>query len=1675
MEAANSGVAATTPSPAADSSSDSTQAFDFGWVPSDVVRALLEEVGNFRARAGAIELLHAAVLDAARDPAAVLRTLASFLDFLKRLVLDANFKIAISAMTILEDLVGLLGADAQPQLGALAAPLTERLGDNVQMVRQAAAHAIAALCRALGPHAVLTALGGTFTHPNWRVREEAVNAYTSALLSHPKEQFDYPTCVRALAGSAADGTPRVAAAALEAFAVVHTRLGALLQGLLTAVGVPEAVKTAVAERIRQAPALGLPSLDADGNLQHQPHARPPSAQRPKPAAAPTARSQQLTHAATLPASVGRAASMPSTAMQQLTPPSIPPGGVAAGGPSNTPWLEPRDPEGMPAGRTQSLPLPAAASAAALGPSAATAAADAGGWSWSPVFGEATAVDASGCSQTAAQAAPEFSTPSCTSSSLAGSLEADGSWAVERSGGSLLNWRRPARRTNQLSFTGAPASRAAAAGGASTGSSSRGSSSSPSSARSTVLGRAEGTEARTGDREHQQGRGGLRSFSLSRAQSATPDFGAAAAAVPAAAMAKCSTLPRQPHTGGALQPAVLLAGSSAPGEYNADLYSSVRNWQLQKQGSSASGDGGASAPDSWAEPPGQDSKLTVEPRSESLLQWRLPGRQGAGSASAQQATAGALQAGLRQQGPADPAAAAQPPSPARIGSASLKRAFKSISKKIFGTEAAASGVSDQQQQQQQQQQQREQQGSLPGQHPGTEGWSIPAARKEQQLPEQVATPVAGAAKSADPYLETGVPEAGCQLDVLDPGSGQPGTLAGGGPGTGADRLSRLKRLSERRRVWSAPLVPQPSQDVAACSEAAQEPETAAVSSPAVTAALPGDEVTPAGEATAVSGAAAGSDGSPGPRPGLQALKSRARTARTLSSAGGTLVPPPTAGGGSGGPYLQYSMEAVDAVFGPDQPVLGSRPSLASAAGSGLWGPLKTAGSRGSGNLGSGNLAALFSSGSSTPARTSGLLRGASGSSSGSMQWPDSPAGRHDSPGRSVWRTGSGALPDSPTGAWKDGPLVDGWATLNSLADTSPLAQPEAALQQALAALQAAALAQKKELDWQAQHEALRTLRRLAVHHPALVAPAATLHALVALAAPVIDALRSTLARLAIAVFQSLVEALGPAMDPELEAFVPLLLKRAGQVSISGRDNFLAAEADRVLTALVTHAGEARCAAALLSSLSSKSPDIRARAAMHLASCLQQHGGRLVGAAGAGSALTPRLLRAAVALLEEGALEARTAGKRMLFELRGLLDAAAAAGLGDDFKRCLDRLECKADKVWEVLESGRMPSMLARLPSASFRPPPGTSPSSPKAVPYSPIRPGPVAPGASTTGPAARLGPVGSGSGPGSSASNAASAQGPSARLAHAASGGVGPLLGALPASRWQPSARRGSTAAPGGSARGGIAEGDRGSMAAAAWRRGSRPGSASCFGPAPAGSLAGLEPELQQRLEGAAAQLASPEWKSRLEGLQAVQAAVGSAVGALPTAAQLWLADSLRERVGDANLRCQQQALAVLNSVLACTGTDLVPAAPALLPAICKCLDSGNPSVRQASSQALDAALATWPAHVHLPLLAGALGSPVGTARGKEALLQRLASLAPVLWAAEPLLLRQHLLPAVFALLAAGRRPELRQLAQGVLPGLASLLGGELSAAAMAAPLLAPAQQAAIAELVSAAQAGGRTE
>lgn len=113
-------------------------------------------------------------------------------------------------------------------------------------------------------------------------------------------------------------------------------------------------------------------------------------------------------------------------------------------------------------------------------------------------------------------------------------------------------------------------------------------------------------------------------------------------------------------------------------------------------------------------------------------------------------------------------------------------------------------------------------------------------------------------------------------------------------------------------------------------------------------------------------------------------------------------------------------------------------------------------------------------------------------------------------------------------------------------------------------------------------------------------------------------------------------------------------------------------------------------------------------------------------------------------------------------------------------------------------------------------------------------------------------------------------------------------------------------------------------------------------------------------------------------------------------------------------------------------------------------------------------LRSSPAASHLPPFAAALGSPAGSARGKALLLDRLVVMPPRVWQSAPALVKKHVAPALFALLGAERRPELRQMVRGVLAVLAKSMGPELAAAASGLPA---AQQEVVREIV-AAQRGG---
>lgn len=78
-----------------------------------------------------------------------------------------------------------------------------------------------------------------------------------------------------------------------------------------------------------------------------------------------------------------------------------------------------------------------------------------------------------------------------------------------------------------------------------------------------------------------------------------------------------------------------------------------------------------------------------------------------------------------------------------------------------------------------------------------------------------------------------------------------------------------------------------------------------------------------------------------------------------------------------------------------------------------------------------------------------------------------------------------------------------------------------------------------------------------------------------------------------------------MDAQLEILVPLLLKRSGEVSTAGRDNFLARSAEQAVQALSASVSPSRFIMALLVSSRHRSPATRAKAALHLDSALQMY--------------------------------------------------------------------------------------------------------------------------------------------------------------------------------------------------------------------------------------------------------------------------------------------------------------------------------------------------------------------------------------------------------------------------------------------------------------------------------------
>lgn len=231
-------------------------------VPSDIAGAL-RDIGQWRARAEAMDQLQQHVRAMESIPQ---KDVSGLVTFILSLVKDPNFKISVSAMNLLAHVARTSKSAMHRHIGAVTPPLLEKLMDGKLLMRQSAHLVFTALLKSCGPQAVLPQLVSHSSHFAWRVREELVNVYITAMLLLSPTSFDWPSTARFLLDLLDDAKQRVRLAALEAFGVLASKVAdSRLRNILMAIDCSPSSQKLILERA-QSP--DLPRLNSEGYVQH---------------------------------------------------------------------------------------------------------------------------------------------------------------------------------------------------------------------------------------------------------------------------------------------------------------------------------------------------------------------------------------------------------------------------------------------------------------------------------------------------------------------------------------------------------------------------------------------------------------------------------------------------------------------------------------------------------------------------------------------------------------------------------------------------------------------------------------------------------------------------------------------------------------------------------------------------------------------------------------------------------------------------------------------------------------------------------------------------------------------------------------------------------------------------------------------------------------------------------------------------------------------------------------------------------------------------------------------------------------------------------------------------------------------------------------------------------------
>eukprot|EP00201_Polytomella_parva_P005862 CAMPEP_0175084752 /NCGR_PEP_ID=MMETSP0052_2-20121109/28248_1 /TAXON_ID=51329 ORGANISM="Polytomella parva, Strain SAG 63-3" /NCGR_SAMPLE_ID=MMETSP0052_2 /ASSEMBLY_ACC=CAM_ASM_000194 /LENGTH=361 /DNA_ID=CAMNT_0016356619 /DNA_START=100 /DNA_END=1185 /DNA_ORIENTATION=- len=237
---------------------------EFGFVPKSVINDL-QDIGNWKLRASAIDSLQKSLREVS-DKSTILPGLSQFVSFLMSLLADPNFKIAISSMTILGDLILKVGKDIEPYLRTIIPGLIEKFSDSKILVRSANMKALKKLMTVTLPRSVLPILSSGLTHSNWRVREEILNTHILVLLQYNKETYNFQSIFDRFKDGLTDDNDKVQRAALEGLAVLRSKMSGLeFEAALARTNLSDDLYSRVSQRLTVS---AIASINADGMVEH---------------------------------------------------------------------------------------------------------------------------------------------------------------------------------------------------------------------------------------------------------------------------------------------------------------------------------------------------------------------------------------------------------------------------------------------------------------------------------------------------------------------------------------------------------------------------------------------------------------------------------------------------------------------------------------------------------------------------------------------------------------------------------------------------------------------------------------------------------------------------------------------------------------------------------------------------------------------------------------------------------------------------------------------------------------------------------------------------------------------------------------------------------------------------------------------------------------------------------------------------------------------------------------------------------------------------------------------------------------------------------------------------------------------------------------------------------------